>query len=539
MIFAGSPKGKLGDSSIFKKSEDPKIIENYIKDESSIIIGKADAILYPTNEIQILEILKESNTKKINVTVSGAGTGITGSKVPMGGIVISTELLTQLQPDRLLNGELVEFSDSGKKYTIVVGRNKQKNEFYAIVPPGIPIGAFKKIVEEKELYYPPDPTETTAFLGGTVATNASGARTFYYGSTRKFVRRIRVMLPTGHLLNIKRGEVFAKDNKFKIMLDNAKQLELELPTYVMPDVKKNAAGYFVKPEMDLIDLFIGSEGTLGIITEIEVTLIEKPKNIFSFFAHFSDEQNAIELAKKLKKSNLHLLSIEFFDKYSTEFIRKTHPSKIPENSNGIIYFELESLDDQALQNILKLLKNCDYLFSNKGFSLNTILLSEDDAKEIRHALPEGINNFLKSKNLPKVATDIAVPEENLDKMIATYHDVGNSTNIQYFIFGHIGDNHLHFNFLPKNNEEVKLALSASIIFWKKAVEMGGTVTAEHGVGKKYYIENNEKKPLLEIMYGIKGLMEIAKLKHVLDPHHILNIGNIIPEEYLDNYLEKS
>ncbi len=539
-IFAETPKNGCSEKNVLNENTDPKIIENYIRDESSIIIGKAKKILFPQNEMQIFEILKDANIKKEFVTISGAGTGITGSRVPFDGWIVSTELMTCVNVDQSLKGELIEFSELNKKYSIFIGKDEEKNEFYAISPPGIPLKIFKSMVEEKGLYYPPDPTENTAFLGGTVATNASGARTFHYGSTRDFVRRIRIMLPDGEVLNIKRGNVFAKENRFKIILKDKQQLELELPTYIMPNVKKNAAGYFVKPNMDLIDLFIGSEGTLGIFTELELKLIKKPEDSYSFFAHFSDEQKAIDFAKELKKLKnyfaFNLLSIEFFDRYSAEFIRKSHPSKIPKDSNGIIYFELDSPNDQTLQNIQNLLKNCNYLFSNKGFLLNSILLSSEDAKEIRLALPEEINNLLKARDLPKVATDIAVPEQNLDEMIATYHDIGNSTNIQYVIFGHIGDNHLHFNFLPKNKNELQLAMNASILLWKKAVQLGGTITAEHGVGKKYYIENNEKKPILELMYGKKGVMEIAKIKHTIDQNNILNIGNIIPLDSVLNLL---
>ncbi len=539
-IFAENPKNGCSEKNVLNENTDPKIIENYIRDESSIIIGKAKKILFPQNEMQIFEILKDANIKKEFVTISGAGTGITGSRVPFDGWIVSTELMTCVNVDQSLKGELIEFSELNKKYSIFIAKDEKKNEFYAISPPGIPLKIFKSMVEEKGLYYPPDPTENTAFLGGTVATNASGARTFHYGSTRDFVRRIRIMLPDGEVLNIKRGNVFAKENRFKIILKDKQQLELELPTYIMPNVKKNAAGYFVKPNMDLIDLFIGSEGTLGIFTELELKLIKKPEDSYSFFAHFSDEQKAIDFAKELKKLKnyfaFNLLSIEFFDRYSAEFIRKSHPSKIPKDSNGIIYFELDSPNDQTLQNIQNLLKNCNYLFSNKGFLLNSILLSSEDAKEIRLALPEEINNLLKARDLPKVATDIAVPEQNLDEMIATYHDIGNSTNIQYVIFGHIGDNHLHFNFLPKNKNELQLAMNASILLWKKAVKLGGTITAEHGVGKKYYIENNEKKPILELMYGKKGVMEIAKIKHTIDQNNILNIGNIIPLDSVLNLL---
>jgi D-lactate dehydrogenase (cytochrome) len=308
----------------------------------------------------------------------------------------------------------------------------------------------------------------------------------------------------------------------------------------MPKVEKDAAGYYVKPEMDLIDLFIGSEGTLGVISEIEVKLVEKPKTILPVFAHFSEEKDSIEFVKRLRAlkraGTLSVLSIEFFDKYSTEFIRKKYPPpKIPENSNGIIYFELEAPNEDELQKALEetvnLLEKCNVLET-----MASVLPDwTREAKEMRHALPEGINSFVRSHGTQKVATDIAVPEENFDAMMATYHQVGSETGISYVIFGHIGNNHLHFNFLPTNQEELKRAVRACALLLKKAVQLGGTVSGEHGVGKKCYVEDDEERPYLELMYGRKGLMEIAKIKHALDPNHILNIGNVVSADYLEQF----
>ncbi|MCR6692750.1 MAG: FAD-binding oxidoreductase [archaeon YNP-LCB-003-016] len=540
LIYAEFPREPLCGEEALKRISDPKVIENYVRDESVIIIGKADEVVFPRDEKQIAEVLKEANRRGVRVTISGAGTGITGSRVPLGGIVLSTEMLTEVYPKQLACGELVEYSESGKRYSIFIGKDEDTGEFYAIAPPGIPVEIFKRMVESKGLFYPPDSTETTAFLGGNVATNASGARTFHYGSTREYVRRLRVVLPNGDVLNIRRGEVFADGNKFTIVLTSGEQINLELPTYNMPKVEKNAAGYYVKPNMDLIDLFIGSEGTLGVISEVEVRLIEKPKAILPVFAHFSREDDAIKFAKVLKahrqflsKYSVNLLSIEFFDKNSVEFIRKKYPPpKIPANSNGIIFFELEIRDEnkarEALEGIVSLLEECKVLETMTSFSPDWAR----EAKEIRHALPEGVNNFVRAHGTRKVATDIVVPEENFDEMMATYRQVGDGTGIPYVNFGHIGNNHLHFNFLPRTREELEKAVKACTLLLKKAVQLGGTVSGEHGVGKKSYVEDDEERPLLELMYGRKGLMEIAKIKHALDPNHILNIGNIVPEEYL-------
>lgn len=531
IIYAEFPR----DSSIgghMLRINDPNIIENYLTDESRIVRGSAVELVLPRCEKEISEILREANDKRVHVTISGAGTGITGSRVPIDGIILSTEELTQVEIKPSKNEKLLQRTEYGKTYAIIIG--KDHDGYYAIAPPGIPLIVFKRMVESENLYYPPDPTEMSAFLGGTIATNASGARTFYYGSTRNYVRRLRIVLPNGDVLNVKRGQIFANDRVFIIVLTNGKKIEVQVPGYTMPDVKKNSAGYYVKSGMDLIDLFIGSEGTLGVISEVEVKLIEKPKIIIPIFAHFRSESDAINFVKRLRNlsrsEGLRVLSIEFFDSYSVEFLRRKYPPpKIPEGSKSIIDFELEVLSDEesdmVLERVMRVLEECNFL--------NAFVLSEDEAKEIRHALPEGVNDFIRSHGTHKVATDIAVPEDKFDVMFEWYHRVGEQTGIRYVIFGHIGDNHLHFNFLPADVKELEKAMEAIVLLLRKAVELGGTVTAEHGVGKKYYISDGKRKPLLELMYGEEGVFQAARLKHAMDPNHILNIGNMVPTEYLD------
>lgn len=519
--------------SEIEKTNDPKILENYLTDESRIIVGHAEEIYFPKTEEHIAKILKEANEKGVRVTISGGGTGITGSRVPQGGIVLSTEKITNL----IGFGEnLVKYEENGVKYSICIAFDADINEHYAIAPPGIPLDIFQKIVQAEGYLYPPDPTETTALLGGTVATNASGARTFKYGATRDYVRRIRTVLTNGDVLNIKRNLVHANEaGTFVIMFTSGKKAEIKLPSYTMPNVK-NAAGYYVKPRMDLIDLFIGSEGTLGVISEVEFRLVEPPKIIIPVFAHFSKEDDSLQFAKELRKraksGETNVLSIEFFDKNSLDFIRVRYPPpKIPEESQGLVFFEQEIAKEEEISEFLEetvsLLESCNVLETMASLDPDW----KKESKEIRHTLPEQINSFVRSHGTYKVATDIVVPDDALDLMMASYHEVGNEGAIPYVIFGHIGDNNLHFNFLPRNQEELAKATRACTTLLKRATELGGTISGEHGVGKKTYIENGTKKPYLEVMYGKDGLLSIARIKDSLDPNHILNIGNIVPIDY--------
>jgi D-lactate dehydrogenase (cytochrome) len=440
---------------------------------------------------------------------------------------------------------LVSYSDLGVKYTLYILDEAEKNEYYAIAPPGTPLETLKRIFEEKNLLYPPDTTEMTALLGGTVATNASGARTFHYGCTRDYVRRLRVVLSNGDVLNIERGRVFAsEENKFDIVLTSGERITVELPSYRMPDVRKNAAGYYTEPGMDLIDLFIGSEGTLGVISEVEIKLENQVKNVLPVFAHFLSETDAIKFVKSLRNLSrskkpgevgVDALSIEFFDEGSVRLLRtKYPPSKIPVESKSAVFFEQEIASEDVFNHLLEdcvgLLESCNVL--NTMASLGMDWLKE--IKGIRHALPELINTIVRSKEVHKVATDIAVPEGTFDKMMSYYHEVGKTSGIPYAIFGHVGDNHLHFNSIPDSEETLARAERACALLWKKAVDLGGTITAEHGVGKKTYVANGKRKPLLELMYGVDGLRSVARIKHAFDPNHILNVGNIIPISYLED-----
>lgn len=520
-----------------EKTTDPSILENYLTDESGVVVGHASQVVFPKTEGEISRILKEANANDTRVTVSGAGTGITGSRAPLGGIVLSTEKMTHLDGGIYMEG-LARQRYGSLSYTICIKQDQSANKHYAIAPPGIPLEIFKSIVESKQLDYPSDPTELTALLGGSVATDASGGRTFIYGATRNYIRRLRIVLANGDVLEVERGKVFANEaGEFVVILTSGERVTIQLPEYKMPQVSKNAAGFCVKPEMDLIDLFIGSEGTLGVISEIETRLLDKPGIIVPIFAHFSMEGDAIDFSKRLrveaKAGNLRILSIEFFDKNSVAFIRKKYPPpRIPAHSQGIIFFEQEipsGKELDILDETIVLLERFNVLDTMASVGADRQNLS----KEIRHALPEQVNLFVRLRGTHKVATDIAVPQEAFDKMMESYHRVGDENDIPYVIFGHIGDNHLHFNFLPRNQKELRKALNACTALLRKAVELGGTISGEHGVGKKTYSENGEKKPYLELMYGRKGLLSIARIKNSLDPNHILNIGNMIPFEYLE------
>ena len=264
-------------------------IESFLSDASHMRDGHADGVVFPERPEEVAEILRVAMRDKTPVTVSGAGTGTVGGRIPFSGIVLATDKLKQIKS--------IVHEDSG-------GR--------AVVEAGVRLSDLQRFVDSENLFYPPDPTERSCFLGGTVATNASGARTFKYGPTRRYVKRLRIALANGELINLRRSELRADPGgRIMLPLPSGASLEAQLPTYRMPRTRKHASGYFVAPQMDVLDLFIGSEGTLGVIVGIEVALLPKPAGLLSGIVFFDAEEELLAFvneARSLSLSNRQIAS---------------------------------------------------------------------------------------------------------------------------------------------------------------------------------------------------------------------------------------
>jgi len=424
----------------------------------------------------------------------------------------------------------------------------------AVAEAGVILGDFQRAVESEGLLYPPDPTERSCFLGGTVATNASGARTFKYGPTRNYVERLQIALATGELLDIRRGELYADANgKITIPLPAGRLIETSLPTYRMPQVRKHASGYYIAPGMDAIDLFIGSEGTLGVILEVESKLLPKPEGLLSGVVFFKSEEDLIEFVREARERSLanrvssptvtggpvhrgtgptvregsaiDARALEYFDVESLRFLRQKYP-KIPSEATGAIFFEQEtasSTEDSLMNAWLSLLERHNALADDSWFATNEA--DQAGLREFRHALPVLMNEWFARHNQRKVSTDMAVPDEAFAGMLRFYQDSLRGGNLRYTIFGHIGDNHVHVNILPRDDDEAARSWEIYRSFIRRAVEVGGTISAEHGIGKL-------KREYLRELYGDEHLHEMAALKRAFDPAGILGQGNMFSEDLL-------
>jgi D-lactate dehydrogenase (cytochrome) len=476
----------------------PDEIQSFLSDASFIREGHADRVVLPESVEEVSEILAGANRERVPVTVSGAGTGTVGGRVPFGGIVLATDKLNRIK-------QIVHEERGG----------------FAVVEAGVILSDLQRAVDHEGLLYPPDPTERGCFVGGNVATNASGARTFKYGPTRNYIRRLKVVLASGEVLDLRRGEVRAAHDRIRL----GKSIEVQLPDYRMPATRKNASAYFVAPEMDAVDLFIGSEGTLGVICEVEVKLLPKPEGLLSGVVFFADEGNVLALVREVR-AHVDARAVEFFDEESLKFLREKYPT-IPAEAVAAIFFEQETTattEDAVLNQWLALLDQ-HHAIADSWFATN----EQDQAKlrEFRHQLPVLMNEWFAHYRQRKVSTDMAVPDDAFPGLFRLYKETLRSSDLRYTIFGHIGDNHVHVNILPRDEAEGAHARELYVEFLKYAASVGGTLSAEHGVGKL-------KRDYLHLFYTDIQLREMATLKKALDPNGILGRGNILSEELLEN-----
>ncbi|MEW6196407.1 MAG: FAD-binding oxidoreductase [Bacteroidota bacterium] len=477
-------------------------IQSYLSDASNYS-GYCDSVCFPESDEEIIELLKSCSKDKIRVTVSGNGTGLTGSRVPEGGIVIFTGRLNKI----------LELNETQK---------------YVVAQPGVILKDLQDFVEEKKLFYPPDPTERNCFIGATVATNSSGARTFKYGPTRDYILAIKVILADGDVINIERGQY--KTNGYEALLttENGRIISFELPKYEMP-ATKNTAGYFCKENMDLIDLFIGSEGTLGIITQIKLKLIDFTDEVLScvvFFNSENDALNFIDEARKLSKSDnlIDARGLEFFDEYSLQFLQKDYPN-IPAVAKSAVWFEQELIvsGDDITSAWLELIIKHNGMEEESWIAVDK--KEQEKFKDFRHAISWKVNEYITQRGLKKVGTDVAVPNDRFRDFYNWCKRKVKDADLKYVVYGHFGNSHPHLNMLPENHDQYLLAKKIYAEICAEAAGQKGTVSAEHGIGKL-------KRDYLYSMYGENVIKEMARIKLIFDPDSILSIGNIFDEKYL-------
>lgn len=457
---------------------DPEVIAGYLTDASNVP-GCADALVRPETAEEVAEVLAHCQANGIPVTVTAARTSTTAAAVPMGGWLLSMEKLNRL-------------------IGIEEGR--------ATAEAGLFLGEFQAEVERAGWFYPPDPTSRhECTLGASIACNASGARTFRYGPTRPYVESLQVVLPSGEILDVGPDDPIPDD--------------WPVPQWTEPEVK-TAAGYV--PAKRLLDLFIGQEGTLGVITRATVRLLPKPPEVMGVLAWFPDRSSAVrfmEHARREVRADAEgLLSprcIEYLDHHCLGFARARLPD-VPEEASAALFCEQEQYADPDEHLAAWWEALCEFGAIADDTIVATDRAGQERLHALRHAVPAGINERVVANGMPKVGTDLAVPDSGLSEMMDAYE----AAPLEHALFGHLGNNHLHLNLLPKSAEELDQAKAFYDDLARLAIALGGTVSAEHGVGKL-------KVRQLAWMVGPEVLDAFRSLKRRLDPAWILGRGNLM------------
>lgn len=509
----------------------------YLTDESKFPGAMVDMLFLPKDESELSAVFRAMASSQTPVTVAGARTGLVGGCVPLCGALVSLERLDGIRK--------VYYDEFAEEWRVVAQCGVSLRELNQCVSgksfPGIEREADEDAKQHlarfrddpQSYFYPPDPTELSASIGGTVATNASGARTYRYGSTRNWVRKIRVMLASGEFLDIPRGKYFASPAREFVIYDSTGTPHfVRTPSYPLPDTK-NTAGIFSAPNMDLIDLFIGSEGVFGVITEVEVALCKREKKV-SVIQFVDSDEVAIELVEALRADKrIPFDFIEFYSQEAVNLLRQRQerdpksvgmPS-IPPAMKSAVFVEF-SFDPEVTEidysAFVETAGQCgvDIVNSWAGYESREL----ERFKAFRHILPETVNEIIAQRKkehpgLHKLGTDLAVPRDCLNEMWQVYMRGLGAAGLQWLAFGHIGNNHVHVNILPRDMQELDQGMHLYHEFARKAVELGGTVSAEHGIGKI-------KIPYLRAMFDARQIEEMRHIKESLDPLGILNPGDI-------------
>lgn len=445
----------------------------YLEDASGFQ-GHAERVLIPTTEEELQDILREATATNTPVTFAGAGTGVAGGRVALSGWAVSLEKFQQLEID---------------------ARTQE-----ARAGAGILLKDLQAAAARKNLFYAPDPTEQGASVGGTVATNASGSRGFRCGDTRRHVKALRVVFADGTARTFRRGD----------------KIDFDVDPIRLPRTTKNSCGFPLSPGMDWVDLFIGSEGTLAAVTEATLHMVRSPKEVMGGVCFFPSEDSALKAVDEWR-SVPRLRMLEYFDRGSLLLLREKYDD-IPPQAHAALLIEQELHDDSEIDAWVDRLEETGALTEQSWFAASDS--DRERFRRFRHALPEAVNTTVRQRGLMKMGTDFAVPIERNQEMMAYYRRTLDPVFPgQYVIFGHIGDAHVHVNVLPKDAQEADLAKSLITAMAKQAVALGGTVAAEHGLGKR-------KSHLLEIQYCREEIEAMLRVKRRLDPQNLLGQGNL-------------
>ena len=451
-------KSIVGANYVFTNED---IIKEYSHDETEDLSFLPEVVVKPEKAKEISEILIHCNKNKIPVTPCGARTGLSGGSLPIhSGVVLSTERLNKI----------IEIDT---------------NNLQATVEPGVINQVFKDAVEEKGLFYPPDPaSQGSCFLGGNLAENAGGPKALKYGVTKDFVLNLQVVLPTGEII------------------------------WTGANVLKNSTGY------NLTQLLVGSEGTLGVITSIVFKLIPLPQKSITLLIPFKSAEDACKAVSLIFMAGITPCAVEFIERDAIDWTLKYSDVKlaIEDDINAHLLIEVDGNDIEALY------VDCEKIEKVVSqFECGEITMADNDShKDMLWKLRRSISEAVKSNSVYK-EEDTVVPRAELPKLLKGVKEIGKNYGFKSVCYGHAGDGNLHINIIKgdmsddKWNNELPEAIKE---IFELTVSLGGTISGEHGIG---YVQKN----YISIAFSKKEIELQKQIKNIFDPNNILNPGKII------------
>lgn len=497
-------------------------IPSILQDESRYEGGCPSSVFFPETSGELQEQLKEAAAAHATVTFAGAQTGTTGGAAPVEGC----RVLAFSSYNRILD---VQYAVGANPVLIVEPGCTLAEIAQFLAAPACwpyPVPGSEKLADGA-WFYPPDPTEMTAQLGGTVATNASGARSYRFGATRQHIHSLQIVLASGESATLTRDAAVL----------HSRELVTDAGTrYVIPPLPytfttlKNAAGYYNAANMSLIDLFIGSEGTLAAYATIGIVL-HPAVQWLSGLTFFPGTAAALDFADFLRNET-PVAAIELYDESALAFIeqrRKQLSIALPLFPPGgvcALFWEYaedsENMFESRAEQWEEALLTCGSSFEKtwSGFEPHEQQLLH----AFRHLMPEAVNQVVaehkrKFPAIRKIGTDSAFPSKTFRDAYRAMAKSIAASGIPSVAFGHLGDYHMHVNLLPRTDAELTVALALYDDLMHITVRAGGTVSAEHGIGKL-------KKTYLRLMYGDAAIDAMRAVKGVLDPAAALNQGNL-------------
>ncbi len=478
---------------------DPEIIVGFQTDSSNLP-GKADALARPKSERECAAVFRACFKAGIPVTISGGKSNLTGSATPEGGVVVST--VNMLAPEVSVEAEAK----------------------LATSPTGIILEDLRNEVlklSDKKLIFPVDPTSRAdASVGGSIACNCSGFTPGESGAFRNWVESVRFMLPDGQLVAAQRGEFISEDGVFA-----AGETMWPVPRYERPAIK-NAGGPFSAPDgrMDFIDLIIGSEGILGLVTSCQLRLAERPGDHLDIFFSLPGEAEVLRfLTASMEhfKGDLSALSaFEYFGVNCRKYMK--HEERFFHGADGVGIYVQEPLvgtePEDAAERWLEILGEAELDVDEEAI----ILLDSDRLRalfmEARHSMPANAIEVVQHRKTFTIMSDTVVPVGRFAEFLEFTHSLLAERKLDYLSFGHLGDCHLHFTVLPEE-AQVESGVEAYDAIVAKSAELGGVYSGEHGTGKR------KRKDFLRC-YGEAAAAEVRACKQAVDPEMLFNRGNV-------------